>query len=632
MKTYLIEAYSQKLKFEKGSNVIALTPNVCYELDKTGIKYSILEDYYGKAEILKEEDNYFTSQLIWYDGLDKFLFRIFPTARKMKLKLARHYYLFLKNMVDSIVVRSKTLSGFIERTEPASIVYVSNKWEEDTIDFTLFFRGSESLFSRLIPIICSKHSVPFSRIVIKGGASIKNSPIIRIEKLKGKFRTNKYVKNIWLFYKYGTGVSIISSLFRRKDTLNIFLLKSGYGSEELIKDLIRRGHRVFLKSGEKILKYSPFGISQYCKIKKNNNYAKIQPEFEGNWRKIKEYLNNQTKLLDWINQNCGVDVSTIILPRLQYFIGIICPKILSLIDAYVQFYNDDDINFVITPHRWYPDEFAAISATKYSKTTKSVCIQHGNEVFAYKPWDIELWPYDIFFVTNKEIAEYFKKRINLYNDYALQTVPSLSYRLNKVVDISRKKKFRVKKGRRKTLIYVPTSLGWDTIRLGSKYDDVWYYRWQCALLKLFASKQDFLFIWKGIPTSNKIYNPIPNVIYDQKYYNIEYATNPFIQWIKTADLVLLDYPSTALYEAAVAKLPVMSLCNTSFYVIRNSAAELFGNSLQPFSNIREALDKVMEFLNASSNEFLVSIPCSEKSMLDILKSLKDNHEKTNYIS
>ena len=623
MKTYLIEAYSQRLKLEEGSNVVALTPNACYELDKASIKYSILEDYYGRTEILKEEDNYFTSQLVWFNELDKFLFHIFPTARKMKLKLARHYYLFLKTVVDPIIIRSKTLSGFIEKTKPASIVYVSNEWKEDAVDFTLRFKGSKSLFSRLIPIICSKYSIPFSRIIIKERGSIKNYPITRIEKLKGKLRTNKYVKNMWLFYKYSTGLSIISSLLRRKDTLNVLLLKSGYGSEELIKDFIRCGHRVFLKSGEKILKCSPFCISQYCKIKKNNDYAKIEPEFEGNWKKIEEYLNNQTKILDWINQNCGVDVSTIVLPRLQYFIGIICPKIPCLIDGYVQFYNDNNINFVITPHRSNPDEYAAIAATRYSKHTKSVCIQHGNSVFAGKFWDIsELWPYDIYLATDEEIAGYFRKRINLYNDCTSQVTLSFSYRLNKVVGIGRKKKFRVKRGR-KTVIYVPTILQWDNTRLsGSKYEDVWYYKWQCALLKLFASRRDFRFIWKGIPTSNVIYDPILNVIHDQKYHNIEYATNSFVQWIKNVDLVLLDYPSTALYEAAVAKLPVMSLYHTSFVVVRESAVELFGNSLQPFSNIREGLDKVTEFFNSNSDEFVVSIPRSEKSMLETLEHLQ----------
>lgn len=624
MKTYLIEAYSQRLKFEKDSNVIALTPSACYELDKTNIKYSILEDYYGQTEILKDEDNYFTSQLIWFDELDKFLFHIFPTARKMKLKLARRYYLFLKTMVDPIIIRSKTLSGFIEKMKPASIVYVSNEWKEDATDSTLRFRGDESLFSRLIPIICSKYSVPFSRVDTKGGGSIKNYPINPIGKLKGKFRTNQYVKNMWLFYKYSTGAGIISNLFRRKDTLNIFLLKPGYGSEGLIKDSIKCGYRVFLKSGEKILKCSPLYISQHCRIKKNNNYAKFEPEFEGNWRKIKEYLNNQTKILDWVNQNCEVDVSTIILPRLEYFIGIICPRVLSLIDGYVQFYNDNNINFVITPHQAVPDDFAAISATKYSKTTKSVCIQHGNDVFAGKRCYIsELWPYDIYFATDEEMAKYYKKRFNLYNDCMPQIIPSFSYRFNKVVNINQKKKLRVKKGKNKTLIYVPTILGWDCTRLsGSRYEDVWYYRWQCALLKLFASRKDFHFIWKGIPAANTIYDPIPNIINDRRYKNIRYATESFVKWIKRADLVLLDFPSTALYEAAVARLPVMSLYHTSFITVRESAAKLFGNSLQPFSNIREGLDKVAEFLNSNPDEFVASIPYSKTSIVDTIKSFK----------
>ena len=74
MKYYLVEAYSLELRFEKNSYVVALTPLAAYELDKAGIKYSILEDYYDEAEFLKEEDAYFKDQLAWFDKFDNFLF------------------------------------------------------------------------------------------------------------------------------------------------------------------------------------------------------------------------------------------------------------------------------------------------------------------------------------------------------------------------------------------------------------------------------------------------------------------------------------------------------------------------------------------------------------------------------
>ena len=153
MKTYLVEAYSEKVKFEENSNIISLTPEACYQLDKAGIKYSILEDYCELNEVAKEEKTYFISQLNWVNKFDNFLFNIFPYAKKMKLKLATQYYYSLKTTIDPLILRSKILRGFIEKANPQNIIYISKKSNEEEIDFTLFFTKSESLFSRVAPLI-----------------------------------------------------------------------------------------------------------------------------------------------------------------------------------------------------------------------------------------------------------------------------------------------------------------------------------------------------------------------------------------------------------------------------------------------------------------------------------------------
>ena len=73
LKTYLVEAYSPNVKFDENSLIVALTPEVCYQLDKEGIKYSIIEDYYDEAELSTQEDEYYKSQLQWIGRLDEFL-------------------------------------------------------------------------------------------------------------------------------------------------------------------------------------------------------------------------------------------------------------------------------------------------------------------------------------------------------------------------------------------------------------------------------------------------------------------------------------------------------------------------------------------------------------------------------
>ena len=73
MKTYLVEEYRSNIEFDKDSVVVALTPKVCYQLDKKGIKYSIIEDYYDEVELSNQVEAYRQSVFQWIDELDEFL-------------------------------------------------------------------------------------------------------------------------------------------------------------------------------------------------------------------------------------------------------------------------------------------------------------------------------------------------------------------------------------------------------------------------------------------------------------------------------------------------------------------------------------------------------------------------------
>jgi len=626
MKTYLVEAYSEKVKFEENSNIISLTPEACYQLDKAGIKYSILEDYCELNEVVKEEKTYFISQLNWVNKFDNLLFNIFPYARKIKLKLATQYYYSLKTTTDPLILRSKILRGFIEKVSPEEIIYISKKSNKEKIDFTLLFTKSESLFSRIIPIICQKHSIPFHRIILENNEInyIDFSSSHRkglIKKVKNVLKKNRCIRSIYSYCKMGLISNIFFNLFKQ-DKLNLFFLKFGYGMEDLIKDVLKDGNKAFMKkpNGE-ITYYSPLGIKNYLRIKKNSSHAKMEIRFQEGGKEIEEAIKKESEVLKWINEQCGIDVSDIVLPRIRYFIEVICPEILSLMEGYVKFYKNNHIDFVITPQQWEVEDYISIATTKYSKGTKSVCIHHGNDVFNAPGRDFMLLkPYDIYLSTDEEHTQSCERIDSCFN-YKTKIIPSFSYRLNQFSLLAQKGRRR--KNKKRTVIYIPTSLNWDNYRIeAAYYEDAWYYKWQKLLLEFFASQNNFHFIWKVLPASNKIYDPIPNLIQDKEYKDIEYAANSFYYWITKADLALLDYPSTAFYEAAVAKLPVMSLYNTNFMKIREGAKKIFGKSLQPFSTISEGIEKVGQFLRSNPDDFVVSLPLANSSVLKILKELK----------
>ena len=629
MKTYLVEEYSPEIVFEDNRLIIALTPKACYQMDKLGITYSIIEDYY--RELLSEKYNYFTfsSQLNWLEEFDRYLQETIPQLKKLNLKLCYWYFYFLKSTIDPLIVRSNTLNRFFDKTKPSEVVYITAHTEEIAPDFTLLFGKGKSIYLRLLPLFCEKHSASFTCINVAEEAmpaisdtTSKGGGVTR--KLKDFVCSHDALLNLYKLYRSSCWYNAIPHLSRHNQ-LNILMLKLGYGGDLFIKDALRHGHNVFLKSEDTIFKYTTFGLKKYYKLKNDDGKSFVNRDYKEIWQTAANQLINQPEILGWINDKCGVDVSGIILPRLQYFISSICPKILGYFNDYVNFYNKNNVDFVITPHEWPPDEFAAIAAARHSKKTKSICFMHGGGIDVCDMWDItEIDHHDLYFALYEEIKAYFIKRKGIYGGQGTEIVQGFGLYVfsnhikikenrEKAIDAKRNKKNRPK------IIYLPTLFTWDHQRIDTiGYFDAWYYKFQKALIEHFATLKEFEFIWKGLPASDSIYNPIPNFINDNQFENIEVATDYFGSHLIAADRVIADFPSTGFYEAVVAGVPAMSLYHKDFKV-RKSAIEFFGLQVPPFSGIPEALEKIDKFLESDPKLYCTSIPLTNNA----LKVLED---------
>jgi len=260
MKCYMVEDYSPNIIFENNDIVIALTPLASYELDKAGIKYGILEDYYDKAEFLKEEEDYFNDQLEWFNKFDNLLLNIFPEAKDKNLKLATSYYFGIKRMVDCIITSCKIVDFFINKVKPDNIIYVSSSWEEDLINVNLFpliFKGGQSVFSRIMPLFCEKYDIEFQRIISKEGIhqdDIYSGYNNFLRRVKKGLKSNIHVRNLWRYYKTFS-INDILLKFPKDIKYNLLFLKiTGYNIIDIYKEVQKEGHGVFYKQDNKIIK------------------------------------------------------------------------------------------------------------------------------------------------------------------------------------------------------------------------------------------------------------------------------------------------------------------------------------------------------------------------------------------
>ena len=392
---YLVEAFSQDLQFESEADVIALTPMACYQLEKERIRYSTLEDFHDETKILKEEKDYYKDQLAWFDKFDNFLVDFFPEAKVKNIKLATIYYFYIKNMVDAVILRSKIIASFLKKARPKSIIYVTTKWEEDSIsssEYPLLFRNCKSLYSRLMPLFCADNRIEFHYYYVKNDLYI-DAPYSRFRNLPSRIKViikeNENLRQFWYSLKT-FNIRDILHFSSGRPNKNILFLHGNRIIRKIMKEARMAGYGVFFKTNNDI-KQLPLGLKKVGKTAKDKIIESIG--FSNGHK-----FTGDSIVMKWINCYCGVDVSSILMPRLQYFLYEFCPQFLDLLDKYITLYKDKEIHFVITSHMTKVDEFAAIAATKFCPNTKSICLQHGDDVFDIKMWDLsEYSPYNIYF-------------------------------------------------------------------------------------------------------------------------------------------------------------------------------------------------------------------------------------------
>jgi hypothetical protein len=617
MKVYLIENYSLDIELDKTGLIVALTPEACYQLDRAGITYSIIEDYYDEAVLVAGKGSYYERQLRWIGELDVFLNDNIKGLNESDLKLATIYNFGIKTyLLDPLYFRCYTLRSFFERVKPSEVTFISAPPGNERLN-TMLQDVSRSYCSQLIPLYCRDRGVPFIAVFSKGkdGNHSPAKPLTAgwniIYRLKKALSKSETVRRVYFLYKYLASQPFLPR--RSQNRLGIFIVRGGYSIwPDMLIDALKRGHSVYEIINDCVVKESPLGAGKhFCRQK----YSALPDD---TWQQTANLLQH-TDLINRVNEQCQLDVSEIVLPRLRYFISSICPQILSYFKAFMEFYAQKNIDFVLAPYAYSLAEYGALAAAN-SSSIYTVCLKHGDAIIPDRFWSIiELKNFSILLATNKECKEHYEclcKENNIHR--GLYTSPHRLLPAKKIRELRGKSRNKIKKGR---IIYLPTFFEGDYNRsANSCYPNIWYYNLQKSLLEYFSTRPEYTFVWKGLPQYDWVHNPIPDFITDGNFTNIEISTMPFIYHLPSVDRVICDYPSTGFYESVVAGVPTMSLYHKTFDV-RTAAVENFGNLLKPFTDIPEAIRYIEEFLNGDPELYKTTIDMGDDQVIEILERL-----------
>ena len=629
----LIEKWKDDCTLPEKAQAVALTEEAIFNLDRCGIQYITLEEFYTSYEVRGNADEFLLDQLSWFDDFDRLLKEAFPEADNMGVNLATIYFYPIKRAVDNAILTTRILRKFIESVTPGKIWYVGPKYSAKRIDHLSRnndfeehlldpdFKTGENPYSLLIEPLCKACGIDFQRIEIDTPKKPKREASIlkvsktgidtdRIKRLAIRLLPTSDLRSLYIYLKS-----------RRTKPLKgriLALLQAPGSMEGFCIDARKYGFELFFRGSEgvKKLSWQPWRKS----IDIDRFKSRVQCAREDIFNRI---LNGD--LMHRINRYCGLDVSGILNSRFKYFFYKICPELLTRILDYKEFYIKNNIDFVVAPNIWTTDEHAAIAAARLTPSTKSVGISHGSDVYECKSRFFFMdRQFDLFFSLSSSEAEHERwlaKQFN-YKYPKIYESPYFCRRISKRTRGDRRAKSISFAGKRRVVLFVPIIYGsrpGRTVQLNQPFP-MEYVKWHRALAEFFSKRKETFFIWKGRIQSEQNFDLMAEIIREKGYDNLRFDPGKLTRWFPFVDRVLCDIPSTAFFEGIYSHMPVLALYRPKYQVLRKDAHESFGSSLRAYNSIDEGLSIVEEFLDGEREKYIVPFSEPDVFVPEILKS------------
>jgi hypothetical protein len=303
--------------------------------------------------------------------------------------------------------------------------------------------------------------------------------------------------------------------------------------------------------------------------------------------------------IDEIDQWAGfAGAGDVFAGRLTFFLERVAPAVARAADQLRPAMEAAGVVEVAAANPSSIEEFAALLAASRVSGIRRTLVQHGDHLFPYDFWLVtETQNFDELVISDPTVPG------DLARDAAAidGSVPSFASGSPRVAELRR----QGRKQGRDLVVYVPPGMIGDTAFPGDYFEDAWYHRWHLLLLDAMASHPDLRFVWKGLPASDQAYDPMPAIITARNLPNVEYVAEPFRRVLQRAGRVIVDFPSTALYETVHSACPVLGLVFPRFADLRPSAATLFAPILREAHNEAEALAAVEAFLADDEDRWIL---------------------------
>lgn len=600
-KIYLAECWHDILSSPEGT-VISLAPQVSYQLGRRNIPYHILEDFYKEEELRLQETDYFHSQLSWIKVWDQYLQSKIPFLQSHLLEVARLYYNRIKYFVDPVIIQSYILDKVLSAIHPqAEVFFVRNVQAKRPKTMQAFkFTQDSSCFPELFPKLCAKHHIAHHQFLdaqIDAPSTTEFSTTMTKVFHKIKAWIAHKLKPLLFYIKFSKNKTTVSRHSTRKE--NVLFMHSGSNHlDPVIQEFVNEQHRVFLIADKQVYSLNRLAPRQHLLLDEANAQEAVIREIRKQSLDAAEAFRSSDSLLDWIKNRANLDVTDYVFPFFKNFIQEVIPEILGWTIRLEAFLKRQKIAYIVTHTS---SDILSKSAVLAGKMTgaKSICIQHGCDVFHDPVWLItDLDPFDFYLSTDDLSKQKFTAATLSPFIQSCKVLESPHYLMRLKGLCPLRNNYKIKR-----ILYIPTKLSMHGRYFNCLiYPVLWYFEYQKQLVRWMASQNDKTFIFKQGKMMRKYADEsIMPFIEKLTAPNIKIANGPTTEYFSSVDAVIMDRPSTAFFEATSTGLPVLCLyANFTEAMIHPHEKNFFGASLQSFSSAPEAIERIISFLNSNS--------------------------------
>lgn len=529
------------------------------EADRLVMDCELLEDFYSEHELCEQRYCVLERQLAWMDWIDGTLRDCVDAIRQFNLRPSRLWFYCLKRLIDPLLVVGFTLNSLFDRLRP-DIVWVPAPRQTEPAWERFFRVGPHGRME--VPHF--DLSEPARQIGAYFGAQtqVLSSASADAPKSAGELQRSGFRSMV---RRYAPGWALDANALMRKfgpaglrhllpeigdrGQPRLLVIRSGYDLDLLVGEAVGRGCQVdFWSRVERSARIDRAQEDLCVQAVKACSDAWPELEAQAAFREPFHVI--------------GFDAYALGRSGLEHFVKRVIPEMIRYYLAGREVIRRGGYRAVLAPAAM---RATALLAAARAERVPVVIFQHGGFVATceHLMWDFaDLAHADRLIVYGEGEKTYFDRRRRRYAERTAEVSVAGSARLE--AQITAQDPRRIRRLRqtlepdtaRRLILYVATvTSGYSRLIAGESYPETLCFKRQVEVLELMRRYPNVTFIFK--PYSDRDNGRILEMIARRGVENCRVVADvPLLQLMQASDAIAVEFPSTALLEAAASGKPL----------------------------------------------------------------------------